>query len=734
MMIIRIRNLVVSLLLIFSGFIAEAETYIKGRVTDLNGSPLAGASVCLPNRNRGTLCDKDGYYLIKRIVPGKVLVQFSYMGYDTRLEKFIAREGTNVLNVSLKETSIEMHEIVVSGGLLSSQRNNAVKIDVLRSDDIQLAGTPNLMEALTEIPGVDMISRGPGLSKPVIRGLSMNGILIAKDGTRIENYQYSEGHPAGVDDNGAERIEIIKGPASLLYGSDAIGGVINFVGGEPCPQGKVEGSYRARMYSNTLGFANDLNLRGSSDKFFAGVSLDYKTHADYKQGGGDYVPNSRFNEWSADMSAGFNTKIGTFSLSYYYYKQQVGMTVPAAVSLISKRGRDHDIWYQNPHHNLISLHNKLFLGRLRLDVDAAWQSNIRSAYNTTDVPFVEMRLNTFTYGAKLHLPSDKNSDYIIGVQGMEQKHKNLNDRIQQGLQNADISRLGIMAYASHTFFMKLKLQGGLRLDLGSIKSRDVSDHFTTPNGSFGATYSLTDKVTFRANLAKASRTPNLRELLFTGLSGNRYEIAGENLKSEEAYESDISFHYSSKNLSVDAALFYNSINNYIFLSPTDRKTDDGVNIYMTSQNNARLYGGEAGIHYHPSFISWFHIKASYSSVIGKQKDGSYLPFIPAHKLRYEIGLEKNSLWLFEKPSFYISALSAFAQKHPSRFETRTCGYTIFNVKADAAIKIAKTRMVIGLSANNILDKKYIDHLSTLKTLNYYDPGRNICLSVKITVK
>ena len=292
------------------GIVVHAQTYIQGKVTDSNGEPLVGASVFLPEQNKGTICDSDGTYTIENIPTGKVVVQCSYLGYNPSINSLIIQKGKNELNISLTETTLEMSEVmVVSGGIASSQKDNAIKIEALTSKKIQLSGTPNLMEALSVVPGVDLISNGQGMSKPVIRGLSMNGILMTRDGIRIENYQYSVGHPVGVDDNGTEKVEIIKGPASLLYGSDAMGGVINFISERPAPQGKITGDYQTQVHSNTQGFHNSLGLKGASKKFFAGFRLSHKTHADYKQGGGEYVPNSHFNEYSASLNTGYNVTI-----------------------------------------------------------------------------------------------------------------------------------------------------------------------------------------------------------------------------------------------------------------------------------------------------------------------------------------------------------------------------------------------------------------------------------------
>ena len=518
--------------------------------------------------------------------------------------------------------------------------------------------------------------------------------------------------------------------------------MLNFISEGPAPQGKISGDYQLQAHSNTLGLNNSLGIKGAPGRFFAGARFNHKTHSDFKQGGGDYVPNSWFNERSVSVNTGCNTNIGTFKLSYYYYMQELGMIYPFVLPLIKERNRRNDIWYQDPHHHLVALQNKLYMGKLRFDINAAWQGNVRRAYAKTPTPFVERRLNTLTYETKIHLPSNEKSDYILGIQGMEQTNRNINNRAKKRIPDADISRFGALFFTQHTF-SKLKLQGGLRIDFSSVDSfgsgeegtekyrAPVSEHYFSPNGSLGATYRLSDETTLRINFAKACRMPNLRESLVTGLVGSRYEIAGKDLKPEEAYEGDFSFHYNGKSLSLDAAVFYNHIDNYIYLAPSGENTPKGVAIFKTSQNNAKLHGGEAALHYHPLFAHWIHFKTTFSSVIGKQENGEYLPFIPAHKLRYEIGIENESLWIFKQPSLYVSALTAFKQGDPARFETETDGYTIFNVRTNARIKINNQDMLLGLSVNNIMDKKYIDHLSSLKVMNFCNMGRNISISLKV---
>lgn len=721
----------------------NAQNQIKGKVTDINNEPLIGASVSLPELNKGTITNQAGEYLISNIPNGKIKIQFSFVGYNTEIKTIDISQTENKIDVLLSIAIIQSQEVVITGGYVSSQHENAVKIDVLKSKDIALSGTTNFMESLTKVPGVDMIAKGQGVSKPVIRGLSMNDVLVMNNGVRIENYQFSENHPLGIDDNDVERVEIIKGPASLLYGSDAIGGVINFIKEKPAPVGKILGDYRMQLHSNTLGMNNSIGLKGASRNFFGGFRFGIKTHTDYLQGGGDYVPNSRFNEMTFNVNTGYTGKIGTFKLFYDYYKQDLGMTVPAVRPLITEQGRENEIWFQDLEHQLLSSQNSLYLGKFKWDINLGYQNALRKLQTTLDVPFVEMNLNTITYESKLYLPSNDKSEYIIGLQGMSQNNRNLNNRASQFLPDANINNIGFLGLAQYTFFKKLKLQGGLRFDIyktetfalgiegtSSFQAPVIKD-FSNINGSIGATYSVNKKIMFRTNFAKGFRVPNLSELTSIGMHGNRYEIGNENLSPENSYETDVSMHYHSEFLSFDLAGFYILVNDYIFISPTVDTTSTGVGVYRFSQTNATLYGGEAGIHFHPKSLPWLHIEGTYSSVIGKQENGNYLPFIPAQKFRYEIRAECEKIGFLKKPSIKLSALTALKQTNPSPFETTTNGYTLVNFCINTEFRVSKQILNLGISVNNIFDTQYFDHLSTLQTLNYYNQGRNISVSLKI---
>ena len=204
--------IILIMILIYIG--SSAQNNLTGKVLDQDNSPLIGALIFVPEINKTTISDERGDFEISDLPNGKFRIQFSYIGYTNHIETVEINNKSINMNAVLYLTPIETEEIVITGGFNSTQHENAVKIDIFKLNLKTLKSTPNFTEILTKIPGIDMISKGSGVSKPVIRGLSMNDILILNNSVRYENYQYSSHHPLGIDEFGIEDIEVIKGPAS----------------------------------------------------------------------------------------------------------------------------------------------------------------------------------------------------------------------------------------------------------------------------------------------------------------------------------------------------------------------------------------------------------------------------------------------------------------------------------------------------------------------------------------
>lgn len=715
-----------------------AQHSVKGKVTDkTTNQAMAFVNIYIPEQNKGTLTDENGKFKITDVPERGCKVQFSYMGYKTIIKDISPIKNETEINIQMETAILQAEEVVISGGIYSTQHENSTKIELIKGSEIHSCGTPSFIEALTNTPGVDMISKGSGVAKPVIRGLSMTNILMLNNGIKMENYQFSENHPFIIDEFGIDRIEIIKGPASLLYGSDAVGGVINVIKEKPAPIGDVIGDYNMQYHSNTQGVVTNLGIKGSTKNFFWGIRGGIKSHADYKDGSGNYIPNTRFNENSVKAYLGLHKSFGLFELYYNYNQPKLGMCVGDAIAQTTENGRKNKIWYQDLNNHLFSIKNTLFLGQYKVDLNASYQINNRRLQTDNNMPafeMVDMDLNTLSYEIKTYLPSPTNSTYIIGIQGANKTNRN-HEAPNHVLPDADMNDFSIFGLFQYTLFKKIKSQAGIRYDFRSISTKAelnkvaVNNDYGNASASLGATYNINKNLLLRANIASAYRTPNIAELTENGMHGVRYEKGNPELKSQRSYEADVSAHFHSTYVMLDIAGFYNKINNYIFIAPTNDTLASGGIIYQYSQINSNIYGYEISINMLP--ISWLNVSSSYSYLVGKQNNGDYLPFIPQNKLHFEIKYQSQEISFLKNPFLKIGGLIASKQNNPAMFEMETDSYFLINAGIGTNVTWANQIISLSINGNNLLNKVYFDHLSTVKDLGYNNMGRNISINLTI---
>lgn len=715
---------------------------ITGHITDSKGMALIGATVYIPELQRGTTTDVHGQYTLTKLPMGRNLhVRYAYVGYETLIKQGRLTQEVVTWDITLHSSVIQTEDVVITGGYITSQHENAVKIDIVRPDDLQ--STPNLTQALAQVPGVDIISKGNGPAKPVIHGLWGNNIMVLQDGIKVENYQFSENHPMSVDNTNLGHVEVIKGPASLLYGSDAIGGVINFVAAPLAPVGTVQGRVTSQAFSATKGWNTLAEINTTQGNISGGLSVKRNQHEDYRQGNGKDAKNTRFNQLNMKGYLSYALPIGVFKLTAEQYDQQLGMCVGAAQNLVTYNSHHNDVWYQDLRRRVVTSQNTLYLGRVKWNVKGAFQESNRQLQTNGVNPEIEMKLRTYTLDSKWNVPVCDQSSFIFGAQGMWQNNKNLHDRNTILLPNADINSFGLVGLYQTKIGSRWNMQGGLRYDWYHVDTETVGEandaayrpalnrRYHNLSGDISANYRPDEHWTLRLNVARAFRVPNLSELTSNGSHGARIELGNADLETQDATNVDVSAHYHSRLVTFDVAAFYNNIKHYIYVQSTGNFSESGSPIYQYQQNDARLYGGEAGLHVHPSMIPWLHVKSTYSYVVGKQKGGEYLPFIPAQKIRSEVRADLPSTGFFKNNQISINNLAALCQDKPNVFETETPGYAIWGMKASTKMHIERQPIELSLSADNLLDKTYFDHLSTLKPMNIYNPGRSVMLSITV---
>lgn len=733
-----IRIVSMAILLILLGKYGFSQNIIEGRVTDkATGAALPYATVYLPEQKKGTLTDTEGHFKLTSLPAGKCRIQFSYMGYKTLIRSIADVNKQGKLNITMERGALQAEEVVISGGTYTSQHENAIKIELLKSEALLGMGAPTINQALSQVAGVDMIAKGNGVAKPVIRGLSMNNILMLNNGVKLENFQFSENHPFVVDEFGADRIEIIKGPASLLYGSDAVGGVINVIKEKPAPTGSIVGDYQVQTHTNTRGIATTLGVRGSNTHFFWGIRGGVKSHRDYEAGNGQEVPNTRFNEESVKLNVGVNRSFGVFRLYYDYNAPELGMSVARAFPLIDENKRENNVWYQDLTNHVLSARNTLFFGGYKIDINAAYQMNNRKLQTDEGMPafeMVDMDMNTLSYEVKTYFPSSIGSEYILGVQGDYRTNRN-NEAPNHVLPDADANNISIFGLVQNTFGGNVKAQAGVRYDFRTLTTEAeptkeaIDADYANVSASAGLTWHVAEHLLLRTNVATAYRTPNIAELTQNGMHGNRYEQGNPELSSQHSYEGDLSAHFHSDYVMADISGFYNDINDYIFMAPTSETLDNGDRIYRYNQINADIYGGELEVRILPT--RWLNLQTSYGYLVGEQDDGESLPFIPQNKLRFEVKCKQPEFNVLKNIFIKLGGVYASEQDSPARFETKTDSYFLLHAGIGTEIQWMKQRLLFSVQVNNLLDDTWVDHLSTLKQTGFYNMGRNISFNLKV---
>lgn len=721
---------------------------------------LAGVSIFIPELQKGTLSQADGSYQLDGLPDGSFNIQFSYMGYETIIKTLQLNDTDLKLDINLVFTSVTTQDIVVSGGFPSAQHENSIKISVLPKHELDFLASPSMGEKLASIPGVDLISRSPGVSTPVIRGLSLNNLIFLNNGVRLENFQFSADHPFLVSDQGIDHIEVIKGPASLLYGSDAMGGVINIVREKPAPSNTIKTDISTEYHSVTNGFNKSLGIKGTSENWFWMLRANQQSHHDYKDGKGNYVPNTRFNSEGLQLGLGVIKNYGSFKIYYDYLRPKFGMTIEESIPLVTKGQMKNRYWYQDLSQHLISSRNRLFIGDFKLEMNAAYQFNQRRLNgNPESASFrlVDMDLNTLTYDSRLYFPTSESTEFLIGIQGMHQTNRN-HKAPNRIIPNANIDDFSIFSLLK-TDINRIGLQFGLRYDYRALyvpeqeagghshgEEEEQEEHgaeeheeemvhinrsFNNLNASIGATFHVSDDLLLRTNFASAYRVPNLAELSQHGLHGNRFEEGNPNLDPQKSIESDLGIHYHSRNSNIDLSLFYNKVYDFIYLAPGDEPAPEGTGfVYEYGQEDAKLYGGEVAINVVP--FKFLKVHSDYAMVISKHDNGDRLPFTPQHKLNNSLQFFYKGNSTFDSPFINISWKHAFKQSHPAQFETESSAYNLFAIQVGTGLRIGKYAANFMLKADNVFNEKYTDHLSTLKIFDFLNSGRNI--SVKLAIE
>ena len=752
------KFIVITVLLLLPSVIF-AQVKLNGSVSDSEtGEKLESVNIYIPELQRGTVTDKNGDYSIENLPKGSFSIQFSYVGYKSKVVLEYLNKKEVQLNISLEPSKLEIGEVVVLGNNINELEKVPYKVEKVSTDDMKRDGVITLNRALTLLPGISELSNGFSISKPVVRGLFGYRVAAIVSGLRFDNQEWQNEHGFGVNDVGIGSVEIIEGPAALLYGSNVIGGAVNFVDPNFAPVGRTLANANLQIFSNTLGANADFGIKGSGEKIRWQLYAGGQSHADYLDGNDEKIPNTRFVEADAKGILGYSYDWGYSNLSYAFSHHIHGVVEENELNNPLEKEEDHfEREFKGPHHtiqtHIASLRNLFFAGDSKIKLNLGFQNNHRieeegadeqmmvakNGAEESDMGELDVFLNTFSYDAEWIYPVFMEGELTLGTQGQIQGNENEGGRIL--VPDADINEFSGFAYLKKNF-EKFLFEGGARYDFKKIETTEmgipgeevyfakIDKDYSTFNGAIGGSFFPDEKLIIKINAATGFRFPNLAELASNGVheGTTRYEIGDAELKSEQNFQGDLGITFVSEFVKISVSGFYNFVQNFIYLTKTTEVIDSNT-VYRFIQDDANLRGGELSLDLKPN--DWLDISGSYSTVIGKKKNDGYLPFMPADKIIAGVKFNLPDLSSINYIFVSVNTRTYLEQNRNAENETSTPGYTLLDAGFGGTFSVGAVPVTATINATNILNKVYISHLSLLKPLGINDMGRNISLSLNI---
>lgn len=653
-----------------------------------NNSILAGAVITLLPKGKSYLCDSTGKFSIQ-LLPARYLIRISHTGFKD-LTKEVTIPGSNSFYLDFAETELEQVVVTAVAGATKIKRT-PVSIAIVSQKEMNRNTSTNVIDALLKsVPGISAITTGPNISKPFIRGLGYNRVLTLYDGVRQEGQQWGDEHGIEIDQYGISRAEIVKGPASLMYGSDAIAGVVNLIPAVPNGiPGKLSGDALTEYQSNNGMIGATASLQYKKNSFVWSARASAKNAASYQNSIDGRVYNTGFKETNFSVMAGLEKKSSKqyIQCNLYDNLQEIpdGSRDSATRQFtFQQKEADSDdirnrllvgpeklftyhtsLLHQHIQHARVYYKGVYAIGQGELSSILGFQQNQRREYNHPTAPLqagLNVELNTFNYELKYNFPEWKGIRFTYGINGMYQRNRN-KDATDFPIPDYRLFDVGSYLFVKKEF-NKMVITAGIRLDSRSIHWNNFytrkeaasgfikqvfhpdtakadlsfplySQNFKGASGSLGLVYNISDHITLKANLARGYRSPSIPEIGSDGLDpGARiYYIGNRNFNPEYNWQSDFGIFLNYPDTDFSMEFFDNHINNYIFFQKLFNANGQRLEIvpgnftYQYKQGSAHLFGGEATWTLHPKSFRWLHFQQNVSVITGINTDETALKLL-----------------------------------------------------------------------------------------------------------
>jgi iron complex outermembrane receptor protein len=777
-----LRLLVIIVLFSYTqfAFSHEGDTYRVYGTIYYGGVALQNATISIEELKMTKRTDINGYFSFDE-VPDGVYTLFVYRGNTSFLEKSIRVLGEDVhVDVDLDLATVNIQAQTVEANPF---RNGAIEKSLgsllIQRAQLDRYAAESFMAVLENEPGISMINTGVGISKPVIRGMAFNRVMVNDRGVKQEGQQWGADHGLEIDPFDVENVEVIKGPASLMYGSDAMGGVINIKPPMVLPAGERRGGVRTLYRSNNDLYALSGFVEGSEGKWFYRARITGMEYGNYRVPADDFVyagfvlpiydqmlTNTAGRERHFSSTIGYKLNSGYSSITVSRFFQEVGL-FPGAVGLpraynLQHRGefRNVDLPSQENTHLKVLSNTNVKVGASRLELDFGYQRNLRRelsfphAHGMSPRPegnlAMELDLHTFTGNLRLTREYGLRTKLIIGSQNQIMNHEY--DGFEFLVPSYRSFLGGVYGLVEYAVRDNLFLNLGVRGDVGW---HDIDQHLQPiynnfqPTGEFsernpatertfgnwsaatGLSWVLNNELNVKLNLGSSFRIPTPVELSINGVHhGNfRHELGNPDLQSERGFQGDLNIVWRKKSTILSLTPFASIYDSYIYLAPSGRFSNlPGSRPFWEYRQNAAVF---TGIEWKMETVLWkfLHVENSLEYVWNRNLDTRLpLPLTPPLAIFSSIGYERESSmkWL---SSWYIRVdmRNVSSQERVDRNELSTEGFTIFGAGVGASMLIGKQSVELQIRGTNIGDTFYMHHLSRYRLLNLPEQGRNVSI-------
>ncbi|MGA9773232.1 MAG: TonB-dependent receptor [Blastocatellia bacterium] len=689
---------------------AQTTGSLRGTITlESSNKPLHDVTVTIIQLKRAVQTDDNGVYEFQNIPAGTYdVVAHLDRVPDVVQSVQVAAGSPTTVDIQMRLRVVGEQITVTASGDGETSFNSIQSVTSLTAVELAEKNTQSLGEALDHELGIAKRSFGPGTSRPVIRGFDGDRVLILQNGERIGGLGFQSGdHAEPVDVLTLEKLEVVKGPATLLYGSNAIGGVVNAINEHETSHKGVRGYFTGVASTNSYEAGGSAGIEYGTEHWLFWGNGGGQRSGDYDTPAGR-ITNSYTLGGNGSAGFGYYPDKGFLSLDYSLDRRRYGIPFDQAEEdpeVVKLNPRRQSIHFNSGIRDLNSFING---GQFSLQYNNYKHDEINSFTDEINTRFEN---NTLNYRATFDQRKSGNWSGSFGFWGLHRDYKSLGEEaIAPPTKQNAFALFGLQKID----FERLSLQFGARLEHNGYNPDQVFDR-PTPDRSFnGFSGAMGIRIptwkggAFVANYSHSYRAPALEELYNNGPHpGNAaFEIGDPELKRERGDGLDLSLRQSSNRVRAEANFFYYRFRDFIFLAPTG-DLEEGLIVARYSQDNARYTGAEAkfDVAVHPNL--WLTSGVDY--VNARLIDpNTPLPRIPP--LRGRLGLEAT----YKSFRFAPEVIMSKDQDKLFPTETRTAGYAIFNATASYTIAQQHTAQVISLNAFNLGDRLYLNHLSFIK--------------------